>query len=188
MGEDAEFEIWRQYGVDISDAIPRRNETKFNSVREKRTPKTKNEAKEQDMDTNETISLMQITGGATIVAARYTEGNSGIYHFKNVIGLRLDVGDLIVVETKGSFSIVEVQNPSVLATEIGCNYGRLKHVVAKIDNDDYRRVLKVESEARHQLAMSALHERLNTMRVQLGHENFGQVSAMLAAPISENKE
>lgn len=143
---------------------------------------TPNSNKEQDMNTEETISLMQITGGATVFSAKYqtTAAGGGLYHFKNVIGLPLEVGSLVVVETKGSFQIVEVVDPNILPTDIQCNYAQLKHAVALVHNHAYEMVLAAERNARHQLSLSVLQERLMTMKEQLGGSGFEAVQALLS--------
>ena len=102
--------------------------------------------------TKEAITLVQITNGAKIVAAAYPGTTTRHYHFKNVLGLDLKVGDLIVVQTRGDYSLATVADPDTDVTAVGCGYDQLVHVAAKVDLAALKSVLASEARARHQLA------------------------------------
>lgn len=133
------------------------------------------------MDTKEAITLIQITGGARIIAARYLGGkNDRLYHFKDVLGCGLAVGDMAVVQSLDSYALVEVVRTEVSAAECGCPLARLKHVVCKVDLRLLELVEQREREASHELALSEVHERLDKYRSQLGGRFDRVQSALLA--------
>ena len=68
------------------------------------------------MNTKEAIAILQIERGARIVAASY-EGETRTYHFKNVIGLELAAGDLIVCETRNR--VMDVASDGLQAAHRG---------------------------------------------------------------------
>lgn len=82
------------------------------------------------------------------------------YHFKNVLGLQLGKGDVVVVDSRDSMALVVVEEPDVAHYEVGCNLGDLKHVVAKVDRTAYHKMKELEYKAKHRLSMSELDERL----------------------------
>lgn len=134
------------------------------------------------MNTNETITLIQLSQGARIIAASYDLENAsgGQYHFKDVLGLGLRKDDIVVVQTGNSFKLVRVTSGDVLPTDCGCALDKLKHVVSKIDTDAIDAVLATERQAVHRLAMSEVTERLSVYRKQLGAEGFADVERLLA--------
>ena len=154
------------------------------------------------MNIQEMITIMQLEANAKVVKARYTNGNAPVrpqrppsqrdtdmpysqddaqtgYHFKNVVGLNLEVGDLIVCETHGSFQLLEVLNPDVMVTEVSCEISDLKHVVAKVRNDDYLAVKEAENEAHRKLALSEVTSRLDKYKTQVDNGTFEAVAGLL---------
>lgn len=134
------------------------------------------------MDTNEMVTILQLEAGAKIVQATYLDdamGDANAYSFKNVLGLELRKGDMIVAETRGSFSLLEVKDPDVMVTEVGCPLSSLKHVVAKVRNDAYENIKKQEAEAHRKLALSEVTSKLTTYREQVGEGTFGTVAGLL---------
>jgi hypothetical protein len=103
------------------------------------------------------------------------------YCFKNVIGLDLHRGDLIVAETRNTFALLRVVNPDVLATDVGCDLEDLKHVVAKVNNDHFKGVKENEAAAIRQLALSEVTSKLNDYRNQVGENAFTMVAGLLGA-------
>lgn len=137
------------------------------------------------MNTQETVTLIQITQGAKIVAATYVTSNRGdntmaAYHFKNVLGLPVKVGDMLVVATRDTFALVKVTDASVPHTKIGCALSDLKHVVAVVDFSLYEQAVANEAQAGDRLAMSELHERLEVYRKQLHGSTFDSVLQLLS--------
>lgn len=141
-------------------------------------------AKTMSNNAQEAITLMQLTSGAKVVAAHYLSGAGGVYHFKNVVGADLDKGDLAVVETKGDMALVKVVDPDVDVTTVGCGYDKLVHVIQKVDMDKVAKVKAAEGKARHQLAMSEVHDRLNTFREQIGNHAFAQAQSLLGGGLT----
>lgn len=139
--------------------------------------------------TNEAITLIQLNNGATIVSAHYVDArpNTGaitgtLYHFKNVTGIKLAKGDLLVVQTLESYALVMVDNPSVRANACPCALSELKHVVTKVDQDHFEHVLERENDASHALALSEVSEKLSAFQKHVGEENFGRVQQLLNIP------
>jgi hypothetical protein len=132
-----------------------------------------------EMNTQEMLTIIQLEGGAKVVRAKYLEGGSGAYCFKNVVGLNLKAGDMVVCETRDTFALLEVTDPDVMATDVGCALHDLKHVVAKVRNDDYVAAKESEAMAHRQLALSEVTARLSTYRAQIGDKTFNSVAAML---------
>lgn len=133
-------------------------------------------------NTNEMLTILQLQQGAKIVSARYLDGNSGLYHFKNCLDLSLKDGDMVVCETKGSFALLSVVCPDVRATECGCSLGVLKHVVAKVRSDTYEDLKATEAEVFHKLALSEVTSRLTTYRDQIGADTFSEVERLICGP------
>lgn len=138
--------------------------------------------------TKEAITLMQITNGAKIVAAAYPGETTRRYHFKNVLGLDLSVGDLIVVQTRGDYALATVTDPDTDVTAVGCGYDQLVHVAAKVNLAALKSVLASEGRARHQLALSEVHDRLETFRRQLGETGFTAAQNALLGKAAEDAE
>ena len=164
------------------------------------------------MNTKETVALIQLTRGASIVAAQYLEPervnkraksspynpNLGmptndpmpepnnpfqqVYHFKNALGIQLKVGDTVVVHSRDTFALVKITAVNVFHTAVGCSLEALKNVVAKVDFTAYDAVVESEQKAEHELGMSELHERLSTYRSQVSDESFSNITTLLAAP------
>lgn len=139
------------------------------------------------MNTSETVALIQLTQGATIFGARYvTEKSMGnaarTYHFKNNLGINLEVGDTVVVESRDAFDLVKVTELNVVHTSLGCTLAQLKNAVQKVDFTGYEKVKNNEATAVHQLGMSELHERLEVYRKQLNQGTFENIANMLSPP------
>lgn len=141
---------------------------------------------ESKMDTKEAVTLIQLTTGARIVSATYisslgkNDNMPRVYHFKNVIGLALKKGDVVVVQTNDTMALVKVEEPDVLPTDVSFTLSLLKHVVAKVDTTALDDVLHAERAAVHQLSMSEVTAKLDTFRDQLGGERFAAVQNLLA--------
>ena len=153
-------------------------------------PQQQTKRGEIEMNTAEMITIMQMEAGAKIVKATYinddgrgTYGQS--YAFKNVLGLELKEGDMIVAETRGTFALLTVTDPDVMATDAGCALHSLKHVVAKVRNEAFEKVKKSEDQAHRKLALSEVTSKLDTYKKQVGDGTFGQVAALLGAPAPE---
>lgn len=143
--------------------------------------------KEQAMDSQEAITLIQLTGGASIVKCVYVDSHHADaeakgYHFKNVVGLELAVDDIIVVESRAAFALVKVVEVDVMPDELACSFSALKHVVQKVDFGPLHAVHKQERKAKYKLGMSAVSSRLDKYREQLGKEGFGDLRGLLASP------
>lgn len=160
----------------------------------------KQNKRSNEMNTSEMITLLQLEGGAKVVRAQYVDGpatpnvaspvrradgnkwdeldDTG-YCFKNVIGLHLEKGDMIAVETRDTYALVRVVNPDVMVTEMGCAMDDLKHVVAKLRNSDYLKAKEAEHNAFRQLSLSEATSKLTKYREQLGNDSFNAVSGML---------
>lgn len=149
---------------------------------------TKQATSEIQMNTQEMINIMQLKGGATIVSAQYLDDNSGrVYHFKNALKLDLKKGDMIAVETRGTFALVTVVDPSVMPTEIDCAMSELKHVVAKMQSDEFKRVKEAENNAFQALALSEVTSKLDTFKDQIGSGAFNAVAGMIGVdPAQDN--
>jgi hypothetical protein len=135
------------------------------------------------MNTKEMIAVMQINGGAKIVSARYLEGTTQRdYHFKNVVGLALKEGDIVVAETRDTLQLVKVVDPNVRANAICCGMHELKHIVSKVNTDALDKIKDAEADAEHASAMSEITERMEKFREQVGNAAFNNVAGILAAP------
>jgi hypothetical protein len=159
------------------------------------TPHDIEEQKETTMtsNTNEMLTILQLQQGAKIVSAVYINGNNEghqfqRYHFKNCLGLALKEGDMVVCETKDSFSLLAVKDPDVRATECGCGLGVLKHVVAKVRSDDYEGLKATEAEVFHKLALSEVTSRLTTYRDQIGADTYREVERLICGEACEDAE
>lgn len=138
------------------------------------------------MNIKEIVALVQLTQGATVIAASYMVDAgklSSVYHFKDVLGLGLVCGDTAVVQTRDTLKLVSVIEVNVPHHKIGCSLSELKHVVQKVDVKTLDRVLEAESKAASELAMSELHERLDTMTKQLGSTGLSRVQNLLAGTL-----
>lgn len=175
------------YGI-INNALAHRPEKAIQITPTGRTPRapeyqqitiTKPQgAKTMTNNAQEAITLMQLTSGAKVVAATYPSGG-GVYHFKNVIGAELAKDDMIVVETRGELSLATVVDPDVDVTAVTCGYEKLVHVVQKVDMAGLKAIKTAEGKARHQLAMSEVHDRLDKFRSQIGSSAFAQAQSLL---------
>ena len=130
------------------------------------------------MDTKEVITILQFQQGAKIVSATYPDGG-GAYHFKNVVGVFLEKGDKVVVETKGIEKVVEILDPDVSMSDLGCALNKLSHVVAKVYNQLYLDVKTAEDLAYRRLALSQVTSRLNEYRRQIGSGALDEARAAL---------
>ncbi|TQE99526.1 MAG: hypothetical protein FKY71_08080 [Spiribacter salinus] len=131
------------------------------------------------MDMKEVVTIMQLDAGATLVSATYLEGTSGIYHFKNVLGVPLRKDDLAVVETKGGFAIVKVVDPNVSVTDLGCSLARLCHVFTIVRVNFYEDMKAAEQRAYERLALSEVTSRLDAYRQQVGAGTFDDAKRVL---------
>lgn len=137
------------------------------------------------------ITVIQLKNGAKVVSAKYTQNDGSFsheYHFKNVVGVKLEAGDKVVVESKGDFSIVTVVDPDVRANTVNVPLGSLKNVVSKVDTDGLRRVREAENNAMHALALSEVTARLNTFKAQIGENAFNTMAGLLAPPAPEEEK
>jgi hypothetical protein len=139
------------------------------------------------MNTSETVALIQLTQGATIFGAQYmlTKGSystSKTYHFKNNLGIDLEVGDTIVVQSRDAFDLVTVTSLNVPHTSLTCTLGQLVNAVQKVDFTGYEKVKANEATAVLQLGMSELHERLEVYRKQLNQGTFENIASILSPP------
>jgi hypothetical protein len=151
-----------------------------------------------EMNTQEMLTILQRESGAKVVRAAYLDNNgaksapNGLnmpkagYCFKNVVGVQLKEGDLIVVETRDTYAIVQVTDPDVMATEVGCALHELKHVVFKVRNDEFIRVKEAENNAIRKLALSEVTSKLDTYRKQVGDGAFEAVAGLLGVDLSRN--
>lgn len=141
--------------------------------------------KEQgNMDYKEAITLLQLTQGATLFRARYIGGqnNQQEYTFKNCIGVHLAEDDLVIVQSRDSLALVTVSSVNLTPSQIGCPLAQLKHLVAKVDRSQVDAILEREQKAAHELALSELHGRLDTLRSQMPAGAFQAAQQLLAAP------
>lgn len=135
------------------------------------------------------MTIIQLKQGAKIVALRFSLGEgASVYHFKNVIGERLKVGDQVVVEGNGhqaarDFAIATVVDPDVRPDMSNVALGALKRVVAKVVNDRYLAAIEAENNAAHALALSDVTERLDKFKEQVGEDAFKSATSMLSAPM-----
>lgn len=135
-------------------------------------------------NSSELITIVQLENGAKVVSAEYLDGTSQPYHFKNVVGVDLQPGDLIVGETRDTFELLRVLDPDVLATEVGIGLGQLKHVVAKVKNAAYMDVKAAEAQAVRKIALSEVTAKLSTFREQVGDGTFDRVQALLTGKVN----
>lgn len=147
----------------------------------------------------ELVTMMQLENGATIVNASYLddldekesndlvtlEPATRVYSFKNVTGIDLAPGDLVICETRhfmGSnsigFKILKVVDPDVSPTEIGCDLDRLVHVVCKVKNDEYLAAKAAEGRAMHRLARAEVTSKLDEYRASIGDATFTAVARL----------
>jgi len=132
------------------------------------------------MNTKEIIALLQLTQGATIIGARYLSGGQATYHFKDSLGIDPRVGDLVIVQTKEHYAVVEVVELNVPAHSLGCEVSALKNVVQLVDLYPLERLEQAEAQASHELAMSEVNERLAAFKATIGGTSFAKVSALFA--------
>lgn len=119
------------------------------------------------------------SGGIEPAGMGHNPFSGGDYHFKNVIGVNLEVGDIIVCETKGTFALLSVTDPDVKAPDLPCSMAELKHVVAKVNNDKLAEVKAQEVKAHEALSMSEVNKRLTDYRSQIGVGTFNNVAGLL---------
>ena len=137
------------------------------------------------MDIKEAVTLIQLTTGARIVSATsFISGKAEYrdFHFKNVVGIELQKGDVIVVQSKDEYALAKVLDPDVIPSEVDMALSFIKHVVAKVETTALEAVLVAERAAVRQLAMSEVTSKLYTFRGrgQLGGERFAAVQNLLA--------
>ncbi len=165
------------------------------------------------MDTMEMITIMQLEGGAKVVRCRYMntapvapqapvppaphgmtsnypsmfdDTTAGTYCFKNVVGLKLKKGDIVMAETRDSYSLLEVVNADVMATDVGCPLGELKHIVATVQNDAFLEIKEKENVALRQLALSEVTSKLDVYKEQVGSNAFNAVAGVLGVDTTLN--
>lgn len=137
------------------------------------------------------ITVIQLKNGAKVVSAKYTQTDGSFsheYHFKNVVGVKLEAGDKAVVESKGDLAIVTVVDPDVRANTVSIPLGSLKNVVSKVDTDGLKRVREAENNAMHALALSEVTARLDTFKAQIGEQAFNNMAGLLAPPAPEEEK
>lgn len=158
----------------------------FNTGLVPKTQRNKGVLNMQDM-----ITVIQLKNGAKVVSAKYTQADGGLsheYHFKNVVGVKLEVGDKAVVESKGGLAIVTVVDPDVRANTVSIPLGALKNVVSRVDTDGLKRVQEAENNAMHALALSEVTARLDTFKAQIGEQAFNSMAGLLAPPAPEEEK
>jgi hypothetical protein len=147
------------------------------------------------MDTKDLITLIQLQNGAVIVKGKYLTpraakqgglpGQSAPtslnneYHFKDILGLGLRVGDMVVVETLDTYSLVKLTEVRCLPSNVGCILGDLKRVVSVVDLTAMTRAIVAENESAYDLSLSEVTSRLQTFKTQVGESLFNSVAANL---------
>ena len=141
------------------------------------------------MNTEELVTLVQLQQGATVFKAVYLADrrpDTVQYSFKNCLGVELQKDDFAVVETNVGFKLVQVAQPDVDMTEVGCDLAKLAHLVAAVDQTAYKRVRAAEAKAHKQLSLSEATARLDVYRQQLGTGTFEQVAGLLGSAAYES--
>lgn len=137
--------------------------------------------KETNVDNAEAITTLQLSHGAKIVSIVFAEyADEKPYHYKNVIGADLVADDLVVVECRKGLTLATVVDPDVMAVDVPCGLGELKHIIAKVDREPIKAVQGAEKAAIHAMGMSAVNENLRKFKENIGDESFARVEAALA--------
>lgn len=207
MGEAAEWELYRRFGIDTSDngwvEQAHRRIYRYRHHRRATTdellnialtpihvncrsymntagePEVREKPRSKHMNTKELVRLMQLKNGASIFSAVYVDGSTGKqYHFVDTLGLQLEEGDIVVVETRDTFSLVRVMATNLPLHSSTCGIENMKRAVDKVDFAGYDDAKKREGEAEEKLAMAEVYERLEKYGKQMG-PGFQQAQALL---------
>ena len=154
------------------------------------------------MNLNEVVSLLQIQGGAKLVAVQFqdasqTDGGNPPYPgnrreapapptagrhytYKCLTVPDIGVNDLVVVEARGGMAVAKVVGIIPVTTMADANYESLKHVICKVDMRAFVAVEASENQAREALAMAEINDRLTSVRKFMSGENLTDLQHSLA--------
>lgn len=154
------------------------------------------------MNLNEVVSLLQIQGGAKLVAVQFQDAsdpsNGAIppydgrrgppqaptagrhYTYKCLTVPDVGVNDLVVVEARGGMAVAKVVGIIPVTTMANANYESLKHVICKVDMRAFVAVEASENQAREALAMAEINDRLTSVRKFMSGENLTALQHSLA--------
>lgn len=116
---------------------------------------------------NETISLMQLKGGASLVGVQYLSNGrptGNTYVFKNVlVKEKLVFGDFVVVEGAEGPALAAVAVPEQRLT-VDVPLARLRHVISKVDMSKMNDLRMAEQDMVETLAVYELNAKLEEIQ------------------------
>lgn len=138
------------------------------------------------MNFKEIVTLLQLQGGARLLAVRFIDekdpARAKVYNYKCLID-GVDLNDLVVVETYNHMSVAVVVAELPVQAMTGIEYDQLRHVVAKVDLSTYNRVLAAEQVVKDRMAMAEINERLAAVRDSFGEDGLASFrSSLLGSP------
>ena len=78
------------------------------------------------------------------------------------------VNDIVVVQSRNGYALAKITQVGVRDTDGAINYGKLKHVVGRVDFDYLDRILAEENRVMEQLAMAEINQRLQQVQMLYG--------------------
>lgn len=121
------------------------------------------------MNLQEMVTLMQIKGGVKLVQVSFLEDRRGENHpgnsytYKAAAVHNIQPGDIVAVEARDTYALARVVAIMPTAMMGDLDYGRVRHVIAKIDLAAFFAVKAAEAKVREDMAMAEIDERLRSV-------------------------
>lgn len=125
------------------------------------------------MQNAELITMLQVKAGMKFVRVIFEGGSARNeqpqeYTYKALLAENLAIGDYVVVEARGTFSVAKVVNPDVGFMQLGIGFEKLRHVICKLDLTGLHALHQQENAILEQFAMAEINRRIEASAASMG--------------------